>query len=149
MNLTSKSKFFLLLTICLLALPTLAQTALSNVTAWAVVDQKGNATAVGGQFSPASSIDLKNQDVTLVISGANKFGFTFSKGSFTKLWFGGYVATATSSTTKIGMLLQPLRNGRWTYSAAIRGFVPGSNSATVDLKIGDQEGSATAKLYVY
>ena len=123
-------------------------TQLNNFTAAVFVSQKLHTTAIDGQFNPASSIDPTTQAVSLSVAGSNNFSRTFSPGSFKKFW-GGYVASASSGSTKITMLLVPLNSGKWSYSALILGFVPGSNPVTVSLTIGAQSGSATVNARVF
>lgn len=135
----------LVLAIVAVASPS-ASAQLKNFKTSAVVDQKADATAVFGQFTPTSSIDLSTHAVTLDVDG---FSVTFAAGSFEKTWFGGFVASEKSGSTKAGILLQPLRGGHWFYSAAIEGFASKSASVTVSLSIGGQEGSAAGKAFVF
>lgn len=133
----------------LMVLASTASAQLNKFGAGVVVDTKVKITGAFGQFTPASSIDLSSQSVTLSVAGTNTFGWTFTAGSFKKLRTGGYLATATSGTTKVYVFLQPLKTGVWLYSTAIDGFVPGSNPVTVALTIGAQSGSATVNAYVF
>jgi len=127
----------------------LAQTApqLQSFTTGAVVDLKADATALAGEFTTTSSIDPANEAVTLTVDTATSV--TFPKGSFKKGFFGAYQAGITSGTIKAGMLLYPLKGGKWVYSAAIEGFSSPSTSVTVGLDIGGAAGSATGKAFVF
>jgi hypothetical protein len=126
-----------------------ASAQLANFKTQVVVDMKADATATLGQFSPAQSITPGSEAVTLSVGGANHFEYTFAAGSFKKTFWGGYVAEGTSGTQKIGMLLQPLRGGYWAYSAAIGGFIPGSNPVTVELTVSTESGTATVQALVF
>jgi uncharacterized repeat protein (TIGR03803 family) len=116
----------------------------TSFTAQVVVSRLLHSTAVAGEFSSASSIDPTSQAVTLSVAGTNSFSWTFAPGSFKKL-FGVYVA----SSANVSMLLVPLKNGNWSYSASVVGFVPGSTSVTVTLTIPPQSGSATVNATVF
>jgi len=121
---------------------------LNNFTAEVLECKKRHCTAVDGTFSPTTSIDPATQAVTLSVAGTNTFSITFPPGSFKKVHH-AYVARGTSGSAKISMLLELRKNGTWFYSAAIRGFVPGSTSVTVSLTIGAQNGSATVTAHVF
>ena len=121
---------------------------LNNLTAEVIVSNKLHTTAIDGRFSPAGSIDPITQSVFVSVAGSNNFAVTFSPGSFKRV-FGGYIASALSGSRKITMLLVPLKNGSWSYSALIVGFVPGSNPVTVSLTVGSQSGSATVTARVF
>ena len=125
-----------------------ASAQLNNCTVSGVVDLKASATAVLGQCTPTTSIDPSTQGVTLTVDGLDGLSVTFAAGSFTKTWFGGYVAHETTPT-KAGILLQPLKGGHLAYSAAIEGVASNSTSVTVSLSIGEQTGSAAGKALVF
>lgn len=119
-----------------------------NFTADVLVCKKQHCTTVDGTFNSATSIDPTTQTVTFSVAGANTFSITFPPGSFKKV-HRVYVASGTSGSAKIRMLLKPHKNGTWSYSAVIRGFVPGSTSVTVSLAIAGQSGSATVSVRVF
>ena len=120
---------------------------LNNFTAQVVAIKNLHLTAVGGKFN-STTIHPITQNVSLSIDGTNKFTVTFAPGAFRRV-FGVYAASATLGTEKLTMLLRPLGNGNWTYSAIILGFVPGSISVTVNLTIGTQSGSATVNAHIF
>ena len=108
-----------------------------------VVSKLLHSTTVAGEFTSANSIDPTTQSVTLSVAGTNSFSHLCAPGSFTKS-LGLYTAHAQGIT----MLLVPLGNGKWAYSAALPGFVPGSTSVTVMLTIPPQTGAATVNATV-
>ncbi len=120
----------------------------NSFTAQVVVSRKLHSTAVTGKFNSTGSIDPSSDAVSLSVAGTNSSNWTFAPGSFANV-LGGYTASATSGSTRVTVLLVPLKNGNWSYSAAILGFVPGSASVTVSLAIGGQSGSATVNAQVF
>jgi hypothetical protein len=122
---------------------------LNNFTARVIVDKDLQGTVLGGQFTPATAINPSGQTATLNVAGANTA--TCITGTFTKTFWGAYVAagnctSTTSGAVKVGMLLQPLGNGLWVYSAGIEPFLASSSpvSVTVTLTISGQTGSGSA-----
>ena len=120
----------------------------NNFTADVMVCKKRHCTTVDGMFNSATSIDPPTQAVTFSVAGSNTFSITFPPGSFKKA-HRVYVASGTSGSAKIRMLLKPHKNGTWSYSAVLRGFEPGSTSVTVSLAIAGQSGSATVTVRVF
>jgi hypothetical protein len=125
-----------------------AQSGLNDFTAAVVADKELNSTAVGGSFIPGSAINPLTDSVTLAVGSYSQ---TFLPGTFKLDRFGGgYTAVVvTSSTQKIAMLLQPLKDGRWVYSAGIQGTVPSGNPVTVTLSVGSQAGSANVTAFIF
>jgi len=122
---------------------------LRNFSAQAIVDQGIDYTIIGGRFSPSHGIDLASQNVSLSVAGTHGFQFSVLPGSFRKTGLGGYVASEKCGLSKTEILLQPFSSGDWAYSVGVEGFVPGSKSVTVSLRIGSQAATGSAKVYEF
>jgi len=125
-----------------------APSQLQDFTAQVAVVRLLHSTGIAGQFLPSNPINPLTDALTLSVAGTNSRSYVITPGSF-RSFLGGYAASAVSGSTKLTMILSPLRNGKWSYSAALAGFVPGSTSVTVSLSIGGQSGSATVTAVVY
>ena len=123
-------------------------TQLNNFTAQVLVSNFLRSTAVAGQFNSTSTVDPVTQAVSVSVAGTSSFSVTFAPGAFKKV-FGVYVANVNSGSTRTSMLLVPLGNGNWSYSATIAGFVPRATSVTVSLTIGAETGTATVNALVF
>jgi uncharacterized repeat protein (TIGR03803 family) len=114
----------------------------STFTANVVVSRLLRSTAASGEFTPANPIDPLTQTVSFSVAGTGNAGIVFPAGSFTKV-LGVYAASGTSGTVKINLFLIPLSGGKWSYTASLINFLPGSASVTVGLAVGAQSGVAT------